>query len=92
MQVINGTGKLYDADGKQVIATVTYQLSEKPQTEYTLGEWWGNFTPEDGHLSLKGEFILELEDGRKGRIIITNIRAQPGIPNHHQFQGSGSLT
>ena len=90
VQVITGTGKLYDADGKQVIATVDYQIWEKPQTEYTLGEWWGNFIL-DRVIDIKGTNTIELEDGRRGEIVITNIKIQPGVPKHYQFQGSGSL-
>jgi len=90
-QLIRGTGNIYDAEGKQVIEIVNYQVWEKPQTEYTLGEWWGSFIPETEHRFVQGEYILELQDKRKGKIIITHIKAQSGAPNYYQFQGSGPL-
>ena len=37
MQTIKGIGKLYDANGEQVIANVNYQIKEQPQTEHTQG-------------------------------------------------------
>lgn len=93
VQVTNGTGKLYDAKGKEVIATVDYTIWHNPSTKSTLGEWHGDFIPEDEHLFIQGEgeYVIELQDKRKGKIIVTNIEIQPGVPTHYQFQGSGSL-
>jgi len=91
METISGTGKLCDTNQKQVIATVDYTIWLNPPTKFTLGEWHGDFIPEDEHLFIQGEYIIELQDKRKGKIIITNIEIQPGVPNHYQFQGSGSL-
>ncbi len=91
METISGMGKLYDADEKQVIATINYQLWHNPPTEYTQREWHGSFISEDEHLFVQGEYIIELQDKRKGRIIITNIKIQSGATSHYQFQGSGPL-
>jgi len=92
MQVLKGTGKLYDADGKQVIATVNYQIREKPPTEYTLGEWRGSFDL-DCYIDIHPEYIIELEDGRRGTCFIeVNITAVAGLTIYrYSFQGSGSL-
>ena len=91
MEFINGKGKLYDTDNKQIIATIEYEIYYTPSTEYTLGEWHGNFIPENEHLYITGEYIIELQDKRKGRIIITHIKVQSGANNYYQFQGSGPL-
>ena len=89
-----GTGKLYDAEGKQVIATVNYQIWQKPQTEYTFEEWGGDFTVDHVIWPL-GEYLIELEDGHKHKVIITSIgntllQSGQTIYNY-PFQGSGSL-
>lgn len=91
-QVTYGTGKLYDADGKQVITTVIYQIREKPQTELTLGEWRGSFVFEQKNLFLTDEYILELQDRRRGKILISHVTVRPEFPNYYEFQGSGALT
>lgn len=90
METISGTGKLCDTNQRQVIATVDYTIWHTPPTRFTFGEWHGEFIPEDEHLFIQlGEYTIELQDKRKGKIVITKI--QPGVPNHYQFQGSGSL-
>ena len=90
-QVINGRGKLYNVDGERLIAIVSYQIWERPQTEYTLGEWWGGFILEDVYLFIQGEYMIELQDKRKGNIIITNIILRAGAFNYYQFRGTGQL-
>ncbi len=91
MQVINGTGKLYD-DGKQVIGIVSYQIWEKPQIGYTLGEWGGEFTI-DRIIWPSGEYIIELEDGRKGTCLIDIEQSVTGCPVIYRYslKGSGTL-
>jgi len=94
MLVISGIGKLYDADGKQFVATINYQIWEKPQTEHTLGEWEGEFTVDHVIWPL-GEHILELEDGRRRKVILVGIgntflQSGQTIYNY-PFQGSGPL-
>ena len=94
MQVIVGTGKLYDADGKQVIAVVNYQIREKPQTERALGEWGGEFVI-DRIIWPSGEYIIELEDGRKGICLIDLEQSvHQGCPIIYRYglEGSGALT
>ena len=94
-RIVNGTGTLYDADGKQALAVVNYRLFETPQTEYTLGEWHGSFIPaEDTRKVFRGEYILVLQDKRKGKIIISHFKANSEglFPRYYEFQGSGSLT
>ena len=93
-QFISGTGKLYDAGGKQIINIVKYQIWERFQTEHTFGEWWGELVVGNIIWPL-GEYVIELEDGRRGKIIITSIgntflQSGQTIYNY-PFQGSGLL-
>ena len=94
MQVITGTGKLCDAEGKEVIAIVDYQVWEKPQTEYALGEWGGEFTM-DRVIWPSGEYVIELEDGRKGTCLIDLEQSvHRGCPIIYRYglEGRGVLT
>lgn len=94
-RLINGRGKLYDADRGQVIATVTYQIWRKPATEHTQEKWWGGFALEHmiGECS---RCIIELEDGRKGTCFIQVRTAQcvPGFATfyHYNLRGINALT
>ena len=90
--IIRGTGSLRASNDQNIVAAITYQLWEKPPTENTLGEWWGNFTLD--HFIDSGEYIIELEDGREGACSIrANIQRARGIGNiyRYSFQGSSSL-
>ena len=94
MQVVNGRGRLYDADGEQVIANVNYQIWEKPQMEHTPGEWRGEFTV-DRVIWPSGEYIIELEDGRKGTCLIdVEQSVHDGCPILYRYglKGNGALT
>ncbi|MBI4304216.1 MAG: hypothetical protein HY665_07785 [Chloroflexi bacterium] len=86
MQTSSGIGKLYDADGKNFITNINYQIYERPETQ-TTGEWRGSFIPDDQRLYLGGEYLVELKDGRKGKILITNVKTLPGFPNYYEFKG-----
>jgi hypothetical protein len=90
--ILRGAGSLRASDDKGFVAAITYQLWEKPRTEATPGEWWGNFTLD--HIIDSGEYIIELEDGRKGTCSIrANISRVRGLGNiyRYNFQGSGLL-
>ena len=91
-EILRGTGSLRTPDDKQFVAEITYQLWEKSLTETALGEWWGNFTLD--HMIDSGEYVVELEDGRKSTCSIrANIQRVRGLGNiyRYSFQGSGSL-
>ena len=90
--ILRGAGRLRTSKDEEVVATVTYQLWETPPTEDTPGEWWGTFTLD--HMINKGEYIIELEDGRKGTCSIrANIQRVRGLGNIYRYncQGSGLL-
>ena len=91
METISGTGKLCDTNQKQVIATVDYTIWLNPPTESTLGEWHGRFVLEGDNVVSLGEYILILQDNRKGKILISHMEMQPDATIDYEFQGSGSL-
>jgi len=92
METINGIGTLYNMDGKQTIAAINYQIIYKPPTQFSFGEWWGSLNPvNDQSLLELGEYIIELEDKRRGKIIINRINAQSGLPAGYEFLGSGPI-
>ena len=66
--VISGRGKLYKANSEKLISEVSYKIHEELTTEGTLNRWWGELAPTDS-IRIEGgeEFVIELEDGRKGR-------------------------
>jgi len=88
MQIINGTGKLYEADGKQPIALINYRIWEKPQTDHALGEWGGEFTI-DRIIWPSGEYIIELENGRKGTCLIDIEQSITGCPTIYRYSVKG---
>lgn len=63
MKFLTGSGKLSDGDGKGVIAAIDYRIWEKS------GEWGGEFTM-DRIIWPAGEYIIEMEDGRRGTCVI----------------------
>jgi hypothetical protein len=90
--VLRGTGSIRSSDGKEFVATIIYQLWEKPETESNNKEWWGSFTHD--RLIKSGEYIIELEDGRKGTCHVRGrLQWTRGMATvyPHSFQGGGSL-
>ena len=89
--ILRGTGSIYTSDDKELVATITYQLWDKPETG-TRERWWGSFTLD--HLLESGKYIIKLEDGRKGPCDIRGrMQWVRGLATvyPHSFQGSGSL-
>ena len=43
--VNNGTGKLYQVEGKEPLATIAYRVYRNPATEQRGEEWWGGIRP-----------------------------------------------
>ena len=89
----NGIGKIYDKEIQQPISDVTYQLIETDKTKYTPKKWWGEFSAKR-EIKRLGNYILELDDGRKGEcVIIANTEGGkgPGAHHHYRFNGRGAL-
>jgi len=94
MEIIKGTGNLYDADGKQALSTVAYQIWWEPPTECNHEEWRGEFAADQEVLPL-GEHVIELEDGQRGNCLlvretIARLCVFP-IAYSYSFEGIGAL-
>ena len=84
-------GKLYRLGGDEFIVKVDYQFHDESPVS-----WWGELVPKEYRRLSDGDgYILELEDGRKGRCSLRKRvnRAVSGIPPlyHYQFKGRGQL-
>ena len=92
MRVSNGKGKLYDTDGRQVIATVAYQIWREPATEHSEEQWWAL----EHTIGEQGKYMIELQDGRRGTCFIEVRKAQwvPGLLTFYRYslKGIGALT
>ena len=87
----NGVGRLYDKEMDKPVAEVKYQLIETDPTKYTHKKWWGEFSSVR-QIKQSGNFILELEDSRKGEcVIIANTQMKKGTVHHYHFNGRGKL-
>ena len=91
MQTLNGIGRLYESGGKAVQASVSYQVFEKP-AESGAAEWGGQIVV-DKFIPL-GEYGLQLEDGRGGRIKLTTLSSMSrstGPVYNYPFRGISQL-
>ncbi len=92
-QVFKGKGKLYAADREQLIASVNYEVWKEPQTEDSPEQWGGDFTTE--HIIWpSGEYILELEDGRRGTCLINveeSLHEEYPTLFHYGLKGKDAL-
>ncbi len=84
-------GKLYRLGGDEFIVKVDYQFHDQSPVS-----WWGELVPKEYRRLSDGDgYIIELEDGRKGRCSLRKRvnRAVSGIPPlyHYQFKGRGQL-
>ena len=63
MQIFRGKGKLYDSR-KNFVDDITYEIHLKSnKTAKPL--WWGEIIPQKDIMPV-GNYIIELEDGRRG--------------------------
>ena len=84
-------GKLYRSRDKEFLADVKYQLHDNSATN-----WWGEFTlTEYMRISDGDGYMIELEDGRKGKCAIRkNVnKAVVGVPPlyYYRFKGRSPL-
>jgi hypothetical protein len=84
-------GKLYGPRDEKRVVGIEYRFFDDSPTG-----WWGEFVTNEYKLLKDGEgYVIECEDGRKGKCSIrkrTN-RATTGIPTlyYYYFTGSGRL-
>lgn len=92
METIDGEGSLYNTDDKQNVTPVSYHIFYQPPAQFSFGEWWGSLKPINSQCFLElGEYTLQLKDKRSGKIIITRINVQTGLPYDYDFKGSGPI-
>ena len=94
----NGSGKLYEKEGRQPIAQIKYKLIETDLTKYTKKKWWGEFSTSRGIREARETrvFRIEFEDGRDGDCVVwTDAEAKKGKTSQQQynchFNGRGKL-
>jgi hypothetical protein len=68
--VSNGTGVLYDVNSGEPLATVGYRIYRNPATGEAEELWWGGFALNQA-VPEREEYVMELEDGRRGRCHVT---------------------
>ena len=84
------TGKLFNSN-KKLLVKVEYKLHSG-----TDSKWWGELVPTEYiNLSNGDGYILELEDGQKGRCSLQKLinHAVSSVPPlyHYRFKGHSSL-
>jgi hypothetical protein len=92
MQIFRGKGKIYDSS-ENYLDEVTYEIRHKSPTEPAGPEWWGEITPDRDIIPI-GNYIIELEDGRRGPCITTmKTTSSFGLVfDSYNLEGTGSLT
>ena len=91
MDISEGKGKLYRAASEQFAAAIDYQVHEDLTADPV--HWWGEFTLTD-KVSIRenDRYIIELEDGRKGRCYIKKLvnRVARGVPPRYVYHFTGA--
>lgn len=91
MQILRGKGKIYDSS-ENYLGEVAYEIYHKYPTEPDGQEWWGEITF-DKCIILTGNYIIELEDGRRGPCVTTmkTISSFGLAFDSYNLEGTGSL-
>ena len=85
----NGFGLVFDKELEKPIAKGNYSLIETDATKYTKKKWWGEFSTSKA-IKRAGNYIIELEDGRKGEcIIFANSEAKQGRASQYSYHFNG---
>jgi hypothetical protein len=92
MQILRGKGKIYDSR-ENYINEVTYEIYQKSPAASDGGEWWGEIIL-DKCVMLKGNLIIELDDGRRGHCMTTmKTTSSFGLAfDSYNLKGMGALT
>jgi len=92
MQIFRGKGKIYDIS-KNYLDEVTYEIFHKSSTDSAKPEWYGEITPSKAIMPV-GNYIIELDNGRKGRCII-RLKTSSSfdlVVDSFDLEGAGPLT
>jgi len=84
-------GKLYGPGGENFVVGIEYKFYDDSPSG-----WWGEFVTNEYRRLKEGDgYVIELEDGRKGRCSIRKRvnRATTGIPTlyYYYFMGNSLL-
>ncbi len=92
MQVFRGKGKIYDSS-ENYLDEVTYEIFHKPSTDSAESQWYGEITPSKAIMPV-GNYIIELEDGRKGpcNIGLKTTSSFGLVVDSFNLKGTGPLT
>lgn len=93
METFRGAGRLRTPDGNELIANINYRVWWQPETRSTTESWSGEIMV-DQDVETHGEYIIELENGRKGRCFLsTSFKSMLGLGAgyHYNLRGVGSL-
>ena len=92
MQILRGKGQIFDIH-ESYIGKVKYYIEHKATNENDGGEWRGEITPDNG-IILTGNYIIELEDRRKGTCIVgMKTTSSFGLVfDSFSVEGTGPLT
>jgi len=90
MEIKHGGGKLYRLASDQLVSIVEYKLFDD------IGSgplrWWGElYLDTSKHIVEDNRYIVEFEDGRKGRCAVRRLsnRVLIGIPSRYMYRFSG---
>jgi hypothetical protein len=90
MEIKEGRGRLYLIGSEKFISDVDYKLYQDLDAE--PARWWGEIYLDRGiKIDEEARYIIELEDGRKGRCFVKKLvnRALPGIPAQYVYRLNG---
>ena len=88
----NCTGNLIDKELNKPLSVIQYNLLETSPTKYTSGKWWGEISVKK-QLKKTGNFIIEIEEGRKGECVISSDQQDKRSTSgyYYNFFGRGKL-
>jgi hypothetical protein len=92
MQIFKGKGKIYD-NSENYLDEIIYEIHQKSPAESDGKEWWGEITL-DKCIILTGNYIIELNDGRRGPCVASmKTHSSFGLAfDSYNLEGTGSLT
>ena len=94
LRITSGTGMLFDKEAPDFpVARVAFNLMETDGTKYSKKKWWGDFSVGE-ELRHSGNFLISLENARKGEIIVipnTESKTRKSTTWYYHFNGRGEM-